>query len=263
MSPAFAASGTVDRPASRRAARTRWKPAFDAAVARVRAPVPRAVEQVAPGRAVRVERRRRSAPPRAPGAGSTSGSAPSAAAQQRRRAVRLQCRFGDSTRSRTGGGAKGRAEAMPAHALARHAAEHRTRAARAKAPAYGTDRVSGTRRSGTRLASRRLMTRLSSYFLPTLKEPPADAEAISHVLMVRAGPGPPAGRRAVDLPARRLARAPARRADPARGDGPRSARARCRCRSCSRGSCGTARAAAASRSCSSSRTATAARSCWR
>ena len=31
------------------------------------------------------------------------------------------------------------------------------------------------------------MTRLSSYFLPTVKEPPADAEAISHILMVRAG----------------------------------------------------------------------------
>jgi prolyl-tRNA synthetase len=31
------------------------------------------------------------------------------------------------------------------------------------------------------------MTRLSGYFLPTLKEPPADAEAISHRLMVRAG----------------------------------------------------------------------------
>ena len=31
------------------------------------------------------------------------------------------------------------------------------------------------------------MTRMSSYFLPTVKEPPADAEAISHVLMVRAG----------------------------------------------------------------------------
>jgi prolyl-tRNA synthetase len=31
------------------------------------------------------------------------------------------------------------------------------------------------------------MTRLSEYFLPTVKEPPADAEAISHVLMVRAG----------------------------------------------------------------------------
>jgi prolyl-tRNA synthetase len=31
------------------------------------------------------------------------------------------------------------------------------------------------------------MTRLSAYFLPTVKEPPADAEAISHILMVRAG----------------------------------------------------------------------------
>ena len=31
------------------------------------------------------------------------------------------------------------------------------------------------------------MTRLSSYFLPTLKEPPADAEAVSHRLLVRAG----------------------------------------------------------------------------
>jgi prolyl-tRNA synthetase len=31
------------------------------------------------------------------------------------------------------------------------------------------------------------MTRLSSYFLPTVKEPPAEAEALSHVLMVRAG----------------------------------------------------------------------------
>ena len=31
------------------------------------------------------------------------------------------------------------------------------------------------------------MTRLSTYFLPTVKDPPADAEAISHVLMVRAG----------------------------------------------------------------------------
>ena len=31
------------------------------------------------------------------------------------------------------------------------------------------------------------MTRLSSYFLPTLKEPPADAESLSHRLLVRAG----------------------------------------------------------------------------
>ena len=31
------------------------------------------------------------------------------------------------------------------------------------------------------------MTRLSEYFLPTVKEPPADAEAVSHRLLVRAG----------------------------------------------------------------------------
>src|SRR6478735_8790103 len=31
------------------------------------------------------------------------------------------------------------------------------------------------------------MTRLSGYFLPTEREPPADAEATSHKLMVRAG----------------------------------------------------------------------------
>jgi Prolyl-tRNA synthetase len=31
------------------------------------------------------------------------------------------------------------------------------------------------------------MTRLAGYFLPTEKEPPADAEATSHKLMVRAG----------------------------------------------------------------------------
>src|SRR5664279_2682561 len=33
----------------------------------------------------------------------------------------------------------------------------------------------------------RAMTRLSEYLLPTEKQPPADAEAISHKLMVRAG----------------------------------------------------------------------------
>src|SRR5947209_94883 len=31
------------------------------------------------------------------------------------------------------------------------------------------------------------MTRLSTYFLPTERDPPADAEALSHILMVRAG----------------------------------------------------------------------------
>jgi prolyl-tRNA synthetase len=34
---------------------------------------------------------------------------------------------------------------------------------------------------------RRHVTRLSGYFLPTEREPPADAEALSHKLMVRAG----------------------------------------------------------------------------
>src|SRR5215210_7094587 len=34
---------------------------------------------------------------------------------------------------------------------------------------------------------RRRMTRLSSYLLPTEKQPPADAEALSHKLLVRAG----------------------------------------------------------------------------
>src|SRR5947209_10830731 len=31
------------------------------------------------------------------------------------------------------------------------------------------------------------MTRLSGYLLPTEREPPSDAEALSHILMVRAG----------------------------------------------------------------------------
>ena len=31
------------------------------------------------------------------------------------------------------------------------------------------------------------MSRLSELFVPTLREPPADAEAVSHKLMVRAG----------------------------------------------------------------------------
>ena len=31
------------------------------------------------------------------------------------------------------------------------------------------------------------MTRLSAYFLPTERQAPSDAEAISHILMVRAG----------------------------------------------------------------------------
>src|SRR4051812_27935603 len=56
-------------------------------------------------------------------------------------------------------------------------AVRRTASARILAPR-------GARRAGTRLPA---VTRLSQYFLPTVKEPPADAEAISHKLLVRAG----------------------------------------------------------------------------
>ena len=43
------------------------------------------------------------------------------------------------------------------------------------------------------------MTRLASYFLPTLRDDPADAEWRSHKLMVRAGLVLPARRRDLDL----------------------------------------------------------------
>ena len=71
------------------------------------------------------------------------------------------------------------------------------------------------------------MTRLSSYFLPTLRDDPADAEALSHKLMVRAGlirqlgaglwTYLPAGYRVVKRG----------RGDHPRGDGRRSAARRC------------------------------------
>ena len=63
------------------------------------------------------------------------------------------------------------------------------------------------------------MTRLNDYLLPTEKQAPADAEAISHKLMVRAGLIRQLGAGLWTLAAGRLARAPARRADRARGDG--------------------------------------------
>ena len=62
------------------------------------------------------------------------------------------------------------------------------------------------------------MTRLSTYFLPTEREPPADAEAISHKLMVRAGLIRQVGAGLLDVAAGRVARAPADRPDRPRGD---------------------------------------------
>ena len=71
------------------------------------------------------------------------------------------------------------------------------------------------------------MTRLSEYLLPTEKEAPADAEAISHKLMVRAGLVRQMGAGHVELAAGRLARAPARGRDHPRGDGRDRRRRRC------------------------------------
>jgi prolyl-tRNA synthetase len=50
-----------------------------------------------------------------------------------------------------------------------------------------TGRASWPEGARVRFARERSVTRLSEYFLPTEREPPADAEAISHKLMVRAG----------------------------------------------------------------------------
>ena len=47
--------------------------------------------------------------------------------------------------------------------------------------------ASPARNRSSRALGSRSVTRLSSYFLPTLREDPADAEALSHRLMVRAG----------------------------------------------------------------------------
>ena len=84
------------------------------------------------------------------------------------------------------------------------------------------------------------MTRLDRYFLPTERQAPADAEALSHKLMVRAGLVRQVGAGLWTLAAGRLARAPERRADRPRGDATRSAARRCSCRSSRRPSCGSA-----------------------
>src|ERR1700676_2073510 len=68
---------------------------------------------------------------------------------------------------------------------------HRRRAASRRAGLLcGTRRGAGVyarRLSARARGAGRPMTRLSEYLLPTEKQPPADAEAISHKLMVRAG----------------------------------------------------------------------------
>ena len=107
------------------------------------------------------------------------------------------------------------------------------------------------------------MTRLSRYLLPTEKEAPADAEAVSHKLMVRAGLVRQLGAGHVDLPAGR-AGASHRKAE-------QIVREEMDAIGCqemlmpvlaARPSCGSRAAATRSTSCSSSRTAAAPTWCW-
>ena len=64
-----------------------------------------------------------------------------------------------------------------------------------------------------------MIARASQLFLPTLRDAPADAEAVSHKLLVRGGFIRQVTRGRLDVPAARLARAPEGRADHPRGDG--------------------------------------------
>ena len=65
-------------------------------------------------------------------------------------------------------------------------------------------RVGGPERPAARTKLAPRDAALPPYFLPTVKEAPADAEAVSHQLIVR-GARAPAERRSLDLPAGRLA----------------------------------------------------------
>ena len=71
------------------------------------------------------------------------------------------------------------------------------------------------------------VTRLSRYFLPTEKEAPADAEAVSHQLMVRAGLARQLGAGLWTWLPAGLARAPPGGADHPRGAGRDRRRRRC------------------------------------
>ena len=78
--------------------------------------------------------------------------------------------------------------------------------------------VRGSRVGCANTSVPRGVTRLSELLLPTERQPPADAEALSHKLMVRAGLDPPGRCRPVVVASGRLARAPEGRRDHPRGD---------------------------------------------
>src|SRR6058998_1612957 len=61
------------------------------------------------------------------------------------------------------------------------------RASNLAGPAFYHPAAARLGRAGWLSTLRASMTRLSQYFLPTEKRPPADAEALSHKLLVRAG----------------------------------------------------------------------------
>ena len=70
----------------------------------------------------------------------------------------------------------------------------------------------------------------SQLFLPTLRDDPADAEAVCHKLLVRGGFIRQVERRPLDVPAARLARAPRRSCRSSARRWTRSAARRCSCR---------------------------------
>ena len=123
-------------------------------------------------------------------------------------------------RSRRRGGRRERGGGDRQRGGRRQEGDGQTRASRTGEHRGGTLPGSADAASLIRVVGCRLrMHRQSQLFLPTERQPPADAEAISHKLMVRAGLIRQVGSRPVVVAAGRLARAPAGRADRARGDG--------------------------------------------
>ncbi len=85
--------------------------------------------------------------------------------------------------------------------------------------------------------------RWSQAFIPTLKETPAEAEIVSHKLLLRAGLDPQAHGRALHVPAAGLARAAQGGTNRARRDGPRGRAGSAHARACNRRKSGSKAAA--------------------
>ena len=83
----------------------------------------------------------------------------------------------------------------------------------------GRARDGGSLRDSARLGFEAMVRRATQLFFPTLRDDPAEAEAVSHKLLVRGGVHPAGQRGRLDLPAARLAGAREGRPDHPRGDG--------------------------------------------